>query len=305
MKKILCYIMAFAIIISFSGCKSNSKTNVNVPKEKNSKTQGISLDIMVTNKYLYNIVKSLTGDKDNVQFMFSKDDSNIRQFKYTSDSLNNISKYDLFIYTSADFEPWVSGFQNKLDKSKIGAIDVSRGTKMNSLDKDDKKSDENIDKNPYYWGNFDNYNTVLLNIRNALEEKDPKSRDYYEEKFKSCVKAVRDMEKEFKDVVKDFDDYTFVTTQYKFDYFFSYNGLKSVKVKTQVKGTPVQDISDKISNQNKVCFIYDDDKDLNDNIELVKKYSMKTLKFNIYYENGNLVDMMKKNEASMKKIINN
>lgn len=295
MKKLLYCIMVLIIVVSFSGCKSSSKTNVNVPKPQNSKGQGVSLDIMVSNRYLYNVVKSLTGNKDNVQFMF-KDDTVIKQFKFTSDSLNNVSKYDLFIYTSAEFEPWVSSFQNKLDKSKVGTIDVSRGAKINSLDKNDKKSDENIDENPYYWGNFNNYNIMLLNIKNALEEKDPKSRDFYEEKFKKCVENVKDMEKEFKTVLKDFDGYTFVTAQYKFDYFLSYNGLKSVKVRE----IAAQDIKDK----SKICFIYDDDKDLSDNSELIKEYSMKPLKFNIYYENGNLVDMMKKNEAAMKKIVN-
>lgn len=302
MKKFLYYIMILIIVVSFSGCKNNSKTNVNVPKEKSNKSEGVSLDIMVTNRYLYNIVKSLTGDKDNVQFMF-KDDNSVKQFKYTSDSLNNISKYDLFMYTSADFEPWASNFQNKIDKSKVGVIDVSRGAKISSLDKSDKKSDEDINKNPYYWGNFDNYNIMLLNIKNALEEKDPKSRDFYEGKFKSCVKDVKDMEKEFNVLLKNFDGYTFVTTQYKFDYFFSYNNLKSVKVKTQTKDATVPDITSKISDKNKVCFIYDDDRELSDNNTLIKAYSMKTLKFNIYYEKGNLVDMMENNEIAMKKII--
>lgn len=302
MKKILYYIMVLIIVVSFSGCKSNSKTNVNVPKEKSGKSEGVSLDVMVTNRYLYNIVKSLTGDKDNVQFMF-KDDNDVKQFKFTSDSLNNISKYDLFMYTSADFEPWASSFQNKLDKSKVGVIDVSRGAKISSLDKSDKKSDENIDKNPYYWGNFDNYNTMLLNIKNALEEKDPKSRNFYEERFKNCVKDVKDMEKEFNVLLKNFDGYTFITTQYKFDYFLNYNNLKSVKVKTLTKDSTVPDITSQISDKNKVCFIYDDDKDLSDNNNLVKGYSMKPLKINIYYEKGNLVDMMKNNEIAMKKII--
>lgn len=303
MKKFLYCIMILIIVVSFSGCKSNSKTNVNVPKEKSSKSEGISLDIMVTNRYLYNIVKSLTGDKDNVQFMF-KDDNSVKQFNFTADSLNNVSKYDLFMYTSADFEPWASNFQNKLDKSKVGVVDVSRGAKINSLDKGDKESDEDIDKNPYYWGNFDNYNAMLLNIKNALEEKDPKSRDFYEGRFKNCVKDVKDMEKELKVLLKNFDGYTFVTTDYKFDYFFSYNNLKSVKVKRQVNDTTIPDITSKISDKNKVCFIYGDDKELSDNNDLIKKYSMKTLKFNIYYEKGNLVDMMKNNEIAMKKIVN-
>lgn len=298
MKKISCCIMILIILLSFSGCRNNSKTNVNVPKEKSGKSEGVSLDIMVTNRYLYNIVKSLTGDKDNVQFMF-KDDNTIKQFKFTSDSLNNVSKYDLFMYMSADFEPWVSSFQDKLDKSKVSVIDVSRGAKIISLDKSDI-TDEDIDKNPYYWGNFDNYDIILLNIKNALEEKDPKSKDFYDEKFKKCIKDVKNMEKEFKPVLKEFDGYTFVTAQYKFDYFLNYNGFKSIKV----KDFSDQDIKDQISDKSKICFIYDNDKDLSDNSQLIKEYSMKPLKFNIYYENGTLIDMMKNNEAAMKKIIN-
>lgn len=302
MKKFLYCIIIFIIVLSFSGCKSNPKTNVTVPKEKSNKSEGVSLDIMVSDRYLYNIVKSLTGDKDNVQFMF-KDGNSAKQFNFTSDSLNNVSKYDLFLYTSTDFETWAYNFQNKLDKSKVGVIDVSRGAKMSSLDKSDKKNDEDISKNPYYWGNFDNYNIMLLNIKNALEEKDPKSRDFYEGKFKKCIKDVKDMEKEFKVLLKNFDGYTFITAEYKFDYFFSYNNLKSVKVNTQTKDTTVTDILNKISDKNKICFIYDDDSELSDNNDLIKEYSMKTLKFNMYYEKGNLVDMMKNNEAAMKKII--
>lgn len=304
MKKILAFVIIFLLSFSLSGCKDSQRANLNIPKEQNNdnKTSGISLDIMVTNRYLYNIVNDLVGDKDNVQFMF-KDDNDIKQFKYTSDSLNNISKYDLFIYSGADFEPWITGFVNKLDVSKVGVIDASRGTKIISLDKKITYGDETIDKNPYYWTNIDNYKIMILNIKNALEEKDPKSRNFYENRFKNSINNVKIIDNDLKASLTKLDGYTFITTDFKYDYFFSYYDLKNIKYDELNDSSFDSTIEKKVSDDKKIFFVYSDDLELQNNKKIIEKYNMKPLKFDVYYKNGSFINMMKSNLSSINKFI--
>lgn len=303
MKKLIYFILIVFVAASFTGCKKNDKVNVNVPKQNNGKSEEISLDVMVTNRYLYNIVKTITGDKDNIQYMFPED-SSIKEFNYTDDSLNNVGKYDLFIYSGADFEPWISDFSNKLDKG-VGVIDASRGIKISSLDNKVKYGNEIVDKNPYYWGDLDNYKTMLLNIKNALEEKDPKSRDFYEDKFKNSIKDVKQVQDDLKKVADKFQNYTFISDDYKFNYFFSYNNMKYVNIDSdKLKDeNSIDDIKSKAANANKLCYVYDDDEDLQKNNQLLKENGIKPLKLSIYYKYGDCLDMMKINIASMEEFI--
>jgi hypothetical protein len=88
-------------------------------------------------------------------------------FKFTNDSLDNISKNDLLIYMGGGFEPWINGFVDKLDKSNVTPINVSRGVKFISYDKPVKINDTEFKDNPYYLMNIDNYKIALMNIKNS------------------------------------------------------------------------------------------------------------------------------------------
>ncbi|WP_279372966.1 metal ABC transporter solute-binding protein, Zn/Mn family [Clostridium arbusti] len=126
MKKIICIFFLSIIIILQCACDKNISIDSNTG---NKKKVIKNLDIMVTNKDLYNIVKDIAGDDNNLEFMLKNENEN-EDFTYTDDGTSNIGKQDLFIYTGAGFENWIDDFLNKVDKSKVSIINSSRGVSI-------------------------------------------------------------------------------------------------------------------------------------------------------------------------------
>ena len=174
----------------FSACanKDNNETmeKVNMDIKKNNE---VNLNIMVTDKFLYFMTKDIVNDKHFVQYMFKNKEEEFN-YIYSKDSLNNISKQDLFIYNGAGLEPWINEFLDKLNKSKVGVINISRGINLLSYNKQVKYKNLVLKNNPYYWLNIDNYKIALLNIKNSIQDKDPRNRDYYEKNFSNKLKEL-------------------------------------------------------------------------------------------------------------------
>ncbi len=294
------FIVLIIIAVLITGCKNNRNIDVNAQGSKETYSVGVGLDIMVTNKYLYTMVKDIAGSNNNVDFMF-KDESEEKDFKFTNDSIANIGKQDLFIYAGAGFEDWSDAFLNAVDKSKVGITNVSRGVKTtnyeNKIDKDYGK------KNPYYWMDADNYGIMLLNIKNAIEEKDPKNNVTYENNFKNSIKEVDDYITKLNNLSSKMKQYTLVTDVDKFNYMTSSVSIKSIKFyrndQAAISSDDEQEIRSEQDDNKKLCFIYDDDNDLNQNRDIIDKYNMKTVKLVVYDGNISYINMLKQNIASL------
>lgn len=294
------FIVLIIIAVLITGCKNNRNIDVNAQGSKETYSVGVGLDIMVTNKYLYTMVKDIAGSNNNVDFMF-KDESEEKDFKYTNDSIANIGKQDLFIYAGAGFEDWSDAFLNAVDKSKVGITNVSRGVKttnyQNKIDKDYGK------KNPYYWMDADNYGIMLLNIKNAIEEKDPKNNVTYENNFKNSIKEVDDYITKLNNLSSKMKQYTLVTDVDKFNYMTSSVSIKNIKFyrndQAAISSDDEQEMRSEQDDNKKLCFIYDDDNDLNQNRDIINKYNMKTVKLVVYDGNISYINMLKQNIASL------
>lgn len=280
-------------------CTKN--TNVNSNMENNKKVIK-NLDIMVTNKYLYNIVKDIAGDKNNLEFMLKNPDE---EFKYTWDSVSNVGKQDLFIYTGAGFESWIDDFLSKVDKSKVSIINSSRG--ISFLTYNNKNADNYGEKNPYYLMDINNYKTMLLNIKNAIEEKDPKNRSQYENSFRDCIKNVEVYESQMKDISSKMKGYTLVTDTDRFDYLLNSENFTSIKFYRNSQGNISTEDNQKLfiakGNNQKLYFIYDDDKDLQQNKDIIDQYGIQAIKLTVYNPDMDYVDVLKSNAESFKNAI--
>ena len=298
------FIVLIIIAVLLTGCKYNRNVDANVQGSKEIYSVGVGLDIMVTNKWLYTMVKDIAGDNNNVDFMF-KDESEEKDFKYTNDSTENIAKQDLFIYSGVGFEPWEDDFQSKVDKNKVGVTNVSRGVR--TIDYENKIEKNYGEKNPYYWMDADNYSVMLLNIKNAIEEKDPKNNITYENNFKSAIKEVDKYKTSLNSLASQMKQYTLVTDVDKFDYMKSSVSINNIKFYRSDQGAISPDDEQKISSENdddkKLCFIYDDDNDLNQNKDIIDKYHMSTIKLIAYDGNAGYIDMLKQNIASLKAVV--
>ncbi|NFJ88233.1 zinc ABC transporter substrate-binding protein, partial [Clostridium botulinum] len=133
MKKAIIFIIGLMICINLFGC---SKPNTSDNEEENIKKE-VYLDIVTTDKNLYNIIKEIVKDKHYVEYIF-KNREELINYKIKEDTLENMSNKDLFFYVGAGFEPWIDDFLSKLDKNKVGVVYVSRGSKLIPYEKEVK-----------------------------------------------------------------------------------------------------------------------------------------------------------------------
>lgn len=310
MKAKFIYILSLIfIVIILSACSvkpiSVKQNNAAANEKKEKETV---LNIETTDKHLYYMVKDLVKEKHLVDFMFTSRDG-IYNFQFTDDSIGNISKKDLFIYSGAGFETWIADFQDKLSKSKVGIINGSRGIKLINYEKETKINDIVIKENPYYWLNVDNYKACLSNIKNALQDKDSKNRDFYEENFSDALKNIEPYEKKAKDVSGKLGDYTFVVDGEDMDYFTKYLGIKTIKVYnygvSSKEDTQSQEdkLDKELKDKSKIIFLCDNEEKIKANENIINKYNMQLVNIIVYRDDLKYLDILDANLKSLSQLV--
>lgn len=187
------------------------------------------LNIITTNKFIYSATKQLVKDKHNVTYMFNNNFDSVN-FKFTNDSLDNVSKYDLLLYMGSSSEPWINDFIDGLKKGKVGIVNLSRGTKTLNYIKSQNIAGYDIKINPYYWLSPDEYKIMLYNIKSSIQDKDPKNRDFYEENYEEMISELDKESKNVKESVSALSGYTVYTTDEDLDYLTKYLGIDVIKL---------------------------------------------------------------------------
>ncbi len=250
MKKQNAVIILLAIIIlTASGCY---KPVINEPNAVISEERDTVLNITTTNKLLYYMVKDIVLDKHQVDYMF-KDEKSLWSFAYTDDSIK---------------------------KSKVGMINASRGVKPLNLTKSRTYGNKEIKENPYYFMSIDNYKIALLNIKNAVQDMDPKNRQFYEQNFNNKVKVIDEKAEELKRIGEELKEFYVALPNDNVDYLIDYLGLKSIKLNDVLKNPEeVKKFDDKVKDKKgKILFIYTEDSEKVPYEPLISTYSMKPLK---------------------------
>lgn len=264
------------------------------------KERDVYLNIMTTNKMLYNMVKSITADKHKVEYMFSQEQEQWN-FEYTEDSINNLSKKDLFIYSGANYEPWAPDFIENIKKDKVGVINASRGTKILYLSKPKKYKEKDIKENPYYWLSPDEFKVSLSNIKNSIQERDPKNRDYYEQNYVNRVKELDSLTSKFKETLKKIEDYNYIYIGEDFEYLVKYSSLKCTKINNNGDiNTEKEKLIKKLEENKNTAIIYGEEYELQAFREIINKHNIKLIK--LYKEcDGGYVELFNKNLEAFNK----
>ncbi|OOM11934.1 metal ABC transporter substrate-binding protein [Clostridium saccharobutylicum] len=211
MKKITFAMVLITIVLSLGMSVFSSPLLANTENKSNAEMRDKYLNIMTVNKPQYDMVKKIIQDKHNVQYMFT-DEKEISEFKYNASVLENVSNMDIFIYSGTTFEPWANSFISELTKGNLGIINLSRGVRLLNYDEGATK------ENPYYFEGIDEYKIALCNVKAAIEDRDPKNRDFYEKNYNIAIKEFNDKLKSYDDKIKSLSDYTFITLNHDFDY---------------------------------------------------------------------------------------
>lgn len=306
-KKLNLLLIIYMLLLT--GCSSKPQTtpisDTEVTKMETKKD--MDLNIITTDKLLNGVVKSIVGDRHLVEYMFI---SRYRElnFQFSEDSLNNIAKKDLFIYMGAGFEPWANDFVDKLNKTKVGVINVSRGVKLLSYNKIVKYKETVLKDNPYYLLNLDNYKIALMNVKNAIQDRDPKNRDIYEKNFSQVLRNLENYQNDLKAVRDKLTGYTFIVAEDELNYFAKYNDLKILDInrdKNTTKIMPIDsnarlDLESKLKENKNLVILYSSDEVLKNNEDIIKSYNIKAVNIKIYNGDVRYEDVLKSNIESLK-----
>ena len=220
MKKITFAMVIITIALSFGMSLFSSPLLANT---ENNRAEGREkyLNIMTVNKPQYDMVKKIIKEKNNVEYMFTNE-KDISEFKYSEDVLNNISNMDLFIYSGTSFEPWSDSFIDELKKGNLGIINLARGIRL--------LNDSHNEENPYYFEGIEEYKIALCNVKAAIQDRDPKNRDYYEENYNKAIKEFNNNIKKYEDKTKLLNEYKFITLNNDFDYLTKALNLNTIQL---------------------------------------------------------------------------
>ncbi|PRR83109.1 metal ABC transporter substrate-binding protein [Clostridium vincentii] len=286
MKKIT-FVMLFITLILFLGIGAFSNPTVADTVNNGNTERDIYLNIITSNKPQYEMVKAIVGDKHNVEYMF-KDEKGSKEFLFNDETVINISNMDLFLYSGNDLEPWSSSLIDKLEKSNLGIINVSRGIRPISMQLDTETKD-----NPYYTVGLEEYKIALYNVKAAVQDKDPKNRDLYEENYNKSIEILDKTLEEIKRNKKALEGYQFIALDDKLDYFYRGIGITPIKVGDKT-------ISDVITqnklDSNKVIV-------LKDNGTIITEEGYKVINLTSYDGNVSIEELILKNHKALYDII--
>lgn len=300
------YIIAMLLIlaVTISGCNSgkinisnnkNKVENVNTNNAKKDKEQ-VKLDILVSNKFLYSCVKKIDGGRHKVDYIFDKKGNEINVSHYYDISYVP----DIFIYDEFNFSKLNNNYIGKIEGNRVGIINSSRGANPLSYYKNVDKygnGDECI-----FWNNIDNYKVVLVNVKNAIVERDPLNRSYYEKNFKESLKQLEEYEKIFRKEGDKIKDKLFIIEGNSLDYIMAYSGLKTISIDENIQSSKSLDLNKIIEekyekNKDKMVLIYFSDDFFSKHKEFISKNQIKCVKvsnFNINTEYDKVLDYEKK-----------
>ena len=146
------------------------------------------------------------------------------------------------------------------------------------LSKPMKYKDTEYKENPYYWLDIDDYKIALSNIKNPIQERDPKNREFYEDNFSQRIKVIDKQYKDMKTLLDLLKKYTFVVIGDNLDYFIKSANIKVAKFDENAKiSTEFEKVFKKQPEIKDIVLLYDNENKLKQYDNLVKTYNMKPI----------------------------
>lgn len=222
--KKLTFVMLIITFILFLGLGTFSNPTVANIVDSEDADRDLFLNIITTNKMEYEMVKALVGDKHNIQYIFTNEEDSER-FIINNNVVNNISNMDLFLYSGDSLDKWCTELIGKLNKSSVGTIDITRGIRTSNIEVNNETK-----VNPYFYTGIDEYKVLLYNVKSAIQDKDPKNRDFYEENYNKITQNLDKVVSQVKENKKDLGEYKFIALDSNLDYFYKSLGISPIKL---------------------------------------------------------------------------
>jgi|WetSurMetagenome_2_1015567.scaffolds.fasta_scaffold03830_8 zinc transport system substrate-binding protein len=205
MKRMTICLCLIFLALTVSSCSIDDK-------EKN--TEANRIRVVVSLYPLYDFAKNIGGERVDVSLLLPPGEEP-HSFDPRPADILNLNKADIFIYTNIYMEPWVCDIIKSIDNKKVMLIDSSRGIVFMGEEGSDapgKEADDHVNHgphdgdthddhsgtDPHVWLDLDNAAKMVDNIRDALMQKDPGGRDYYQKNADNYKASLRKLDMKFR-----------------------------------------------------------------------------------------------------------
>lgn len=265
MKKII--LLFIMTLVVFTGCNEKKENIENANSEntatvENKEEANSKKMIYVSNYPLYDLTKSLVGDK--VELVNITSNSGFHGWEPTAKDIANIKESDLFIYNGHGLENWVDTLiENGTFDGNI--LEVSNGLALlesthdhdhehehdhenevedhdhdheaEAHDHDREEAAENHEHehnhgkyDPHIWLSLRNAEKILENIKNKLVELDSENKDFYEENYNKTVADLKNLDEKYVSALSETKRDTIVVSHEAYGYLCRDYGFKQVGI---------------------------------------------------------------------------
>ncbi|KKB25938.1 metal ABC transporter solute-binding protein, Zn/Mn family [Staphylococcus carnosus] len=205
MKKTLFILLSLVLTVALAACGNGSNDKDSSSKDKKEYSEKHKMKINTTVFAFQSFAEQIGGKYVDVKSIYPPG-SDIHNFEPTQKEILNISKGDLFIYTSKDMDP-AAGKIAKIIKNKDDVLSLTKGISKNDLlpgeEHEHEHEHEHGKYDPHIWLDPVIDQKFAKEIKDELVKKDPDHKDYYEKNYKKLDKQIADVDKDMKQISKD------------------------------------------------------------------------------------------------------
>ena len=221
--------IVFLIIISLSlpGCSKNTMRIIEDKKE------GKRLDVYASFYPYYDFAKKIGGESVDVHIIIPSG-TEPHSFEPSAKVVAQLEEADVFIYNGAYMEPWIDKVLNLLEGKDIYLVEAGKSVELISYSGDpgDESSGEHHhgEYDPHIWVDPVNVIYISEKIKDTFISADNKNKDIYEENFNVFREELQNLDRAFKEGLKDAAERKIIVSHSAFGYLAKRYNLEQIAV---------------------------------------------------------------------------
>ncbi|MFT4417260.1 metal ABC transporter substrate-binding protein [Fredinandcohnia humi] len=228
-KKLFNMFIFLLLSIFLAACGANNTAE----KADDNATEG-KLIIYTTVFPLLDFTKKIGGDDVLVKSVYPTG-ADAHSFEPTPKDMTDIAEADAFIYTGVGVEGFVTTALETLKNEKVVPVEAGNGIEYVSVDDHEHRDDEQGDHDhdgidPHIWLDPIHSITLAENIKNALVELNPDSKEMYETNFQTLKKQLVSLDNEMKQTVNSANKNEILVAHAAYGYWETRYGIRQISI---------------------------------------------------------------------------
>lgn len=236
LKEFLVFCLSTALSLSLlaaCGKPQIPMAGAETPAEPSSAASEGSLRVMASFYPMYDFAVKIGGDKVKVMDMVPAG-TEPHDWEPAATDIKNLEDADVFVYSGAGMEHWVSTVLASLENRNLVSVEASEGITLR-LGHEEKEEHEETDEDhgqydPHVWLSPLNAKKEIENIKDAFVKADPNNQSYYEANYTEYAAKFDQLDQEYRDTISGLTNKNIVVAHEAFGYLCDAYGLKQVGI---------------------------------------------------------------------------